>query len=212
MNLQKRPEPEIGSRMLTTCIPLSIIFVLTNNSVLNVPDGQERRMEQRVHVVPGREYVISFYYSLRNPTAVESQCTIFAVFDYYTQLKRVPLPTDTEYHFYSERFIAQDNLDPAIEIGIACPSIGNGYTPSFFIDDASVRDPSKDCDTTPVDPNVPPQPTLLIPEDPESPRCPINVAQVPGMEPVNGYQAWTFYDLGEFVQDASNARTGEWSA
>ncbi|ESU17597.1 hypothetical protein FGSG_13851 [Fusarium graminearum PH-1] len=72
---------------------------------------------------------------------------------------------------------------------------------------------AKTCDTTPVDPNNPPKSTVLVPEQPEEPRCPVNVAQVPGFEPEDGKQAWAFYnDAGEFTQDTSNARTGEWEA
>ncbi|KAF4963626.1 hypothetical protein FSARC_8372 [Fusarium sarcochroum] len=181
-------------------------------AVLPVPNGQERRMEQRITVVSETEYTISFYYAVANPPSVDTQCFLFATFDYYTLLKRVPLPSDSEYHLYSERFISADNLDPVVEIGISCPQANNGYTATIYIDDTEVRDPAKDCDATPVDPSAPSEATLLIPAEPESPRCPVNVARIPGFEPENGNQAWAFYNNGEFVQDESNARTGEWSA
>ncbi|KAF5987568.1 hypothetical protein FBULB1_1957 [Fusarium bulbicola] len=180
--------------------------------VLPVPDGEERRMEQRIHITPGREYTISFWYSVANPPSVDTQCTIFAVFDYYTALKQVPLVYDSQYHQYTASFIAQDNLDPAIEIGVSCPSVGNGYTAYVYIDDTSAMDSNNECDATPVDPNAPPKPTLLVPAQPESPHCPVNLVQVPGFEADEGDQAWAFYDIGEFVHDQSNARTGEWEA
>ncbi|RGP70211.1 hypothetical protein FSPOR_4111 [Fusarium sporotrichioides] len=180
-------------------------------AVLPVPDGRERRMEQRVHIVPDTEYTVSFYYAVSNPPSFETQCFLFATFDYYTTLAQVPLPSDTDYHLYSAGFISADNLDPAIEIGVSCPQANNGYTATVYIDDASVMN-AKACDTTPVDPNNPPKSTLLVPAQPEAPLCPVNLAQVPGFEPEDGEQAWAFYNRGEFVQDASNARTGEWEA
>ncbi|QPC80161.1 hypothetical protein HYE68_010913 [Fusarium pseudograminearum] len=181
-------------------------------AILSVPDAQERRMEQRVHIVPGTEYTVSFYYAVANPPSFQTQCFLFATFDYYTTLSQVPLPSDTDYHLYSASFISADNLDPAIEIGVSCPQANNGYTATVYIDDASVMN-AKACDTTPVDPNDPPKSTLLVPEQPEEPRCPVNVAQVPGFEPEDGEQAWAFYgNVGDFAQDASNARTGEWEA
>lgn len=188
-------------------------FKLISKSVLPVPDGQERRMEQRIHITPGTEYTISFYYAVDSPPPSDSQCFVFATFDYYTALKQVPLPSDTEYHQYTASFISADNLDPAIEIGISCASVGNGYTATVYIDDTSVLDSSNECSTTPVDPNAPPKSTLLVPAQPESPHCPVNVVQVPGFEPVNGNQAWAFYaGVGDFAQDQSNARTGKWEA
>ncbi|KAF5669492.1 hypothetical protein FCIRC_9261 [Fusarium circinatum] len=180
--------------------------------VLPVPDGQERRMEQRIHITPGNEYTISFWYAVSNPPTVDTQCTIFAIFDYYTALKQVPLPSDSQYHQYTASFIAQDNLDPAIEIGVSCPSVGNGYTAYVYIDDTSAMDSNNECDATPVDPNAPPKSTLLVPAQPESPHCPVNLVQVPGFEADADNQAWAFYDIGEFVHDQSNARTGEWEA
>ncbi|KAM0377569.1 hypothetical protein ACHAPY_006739 [Fusarium culmorum] len=181
-------------------------------AILPVPDAQERRMEQRVHIVPDTEYTVSFYYAVSNPPSFQTQCFLFATFDYYTTLSQVPLPSDTNYHLYSASFISADNLDPAIEIGVSCPQANNGYTATVYIDDASVMN-AKACDTTPVDPNDPPKSTLLVPEQPEEPRCPVNVAQVPGFEPEDGEQAWAFYNgEGQFTQDASNARTGEWEA
>ncbi|KAF4342301.1 hypothetical protein FBEOM_3708 [Fusarium beomiforme] len=173
---------------------------------LPVPENEERRMEQRIHIVPDTEYTISFYYSVVNPPA-DTQCFVFATFDYYTTLKQVSLPSDTEYHKYTASFISSDNLDPAIEIGVSCP--GAGITVN--IDDASVLGVNE-CDPTPVDPNAPPRSTLLVPAQPEEPNCPVNLVQVPGFEPVDGEQAWAFYNRGEFVDDASNARTGEWEA
>ncbi|KAF4441055.1 hypothetical protein FACUT_3084 [Fusarium acutatum] len=180
--------------------------------VLPVPDGEERRMEQRIHITPGREYTISFWYAVANPPSVDTQCTIFATFDYYTTLKQVSLPSDSEYHQYTSSFIAQDNLDPAIEIGVSCPGVGNGYTANVNIDDASVMDSNNECDATPVDPNDPPKSTLLVPAEPETPNCPVNLVQVPGFEADADDQAWAFYDRGDFVHDQSNARTGEWEA
>ncbi|EYB29125.1 hypothetical protein FG05_13851 [Fusarium graminearum] len=181
-------------------------------AILPVPDAQERRMEQRVHIVPDTEYTVRFYYAVANPPSFQTQCFLFAAFDYYTTLSQVPLPSDTNYHLYSASFISADNLDPAIEIGVSCPQANNGYTATVYIDDASVMN-AKTCDTTPVDPNNPPKSTVLVPEQPEEPRCPVNVAQVPGFEPEDGKQAWAFYnDAGEFTQDTSNARTGEWEA
>ncbi|KAG5774941.1 hypothetical protein H9Q73_011381, partial [Fusarium xylarioides] len=177
--------------------------------VLPVPDGEERRMEQRVHITPGNEYTISFWYAVANPPSVSTQCTIFATFDYYTTLKQVSLPSDSEYHQYTSSFVAQDNLDPAIEIGVSCPSVDNGYTATINIDDTSVLDSTNACDATPVDPNAPPKSTLLVPAQPEAPNCPVNVVQVPGFEADDEDQAWAWYNRGEFVQDASNARTGE---
>ncbi|KAF5637887.1 hypothetical protein F52700_4590 [Fusarium sp. NRRL 52700] len=178
--------------------------------VLPVPDGQERRMEQRIHITPGREYTISFWYAVVNPPSVDTQCTIFATFDYYTTLKQVPLPSDSQYYQYTSTFIAQDNLDPAIEIGVSCPSVGNGYTAYVYIDDTSALDSNNECDATPVDPNAPPKSTLLVPAQPETPHCPVNLVQVPGFETDDDDQAWVFYqNNGEFVQDVSNARTGE---
>ncbi|VTT60198.1 unnamed protein product [Fusarium fujikuroi] len=177
--------------------------------VLPVPDGQERRMEQRIHITPGTEYTISFWYAVVNPPSVNTQCSIFATFDYYTTLKQVSLPSDSEYHQYTSSFIAQDNLDPAIEIGVSCPGVGNGYTATINIDDTSVLDSTNACDATPVDPNAPPKSTLLVPAQPEAPHCPVNVVQVPGFEADDEDQAWAWYNRGEFVQDASNARTGE---
>lgn len=198
-------------RMLQLVLPDS--FKLISKSVLPVPDDQERRMEQRIHITPGTEYTISFYYAVDSPPPSDSQCFVFATFDYYTELKQVPLPSDTEYHQYTASFISADNLDPAIEIGVSCPSIGNGYTATVYIDDTSVLDSSNECSTTPVDPNAPPKSTLLVPAQPESPHCPVNLVQVPGFEPVNGNQAWAFYGgVGGFAQDQSNARTGEWEA
>ncbi|KAH6980230.1 hypothetical protein EDB82DRAFT_539859 [Fusarium venenatum] len=179
---------------------------------LPVPGGQERRMEQRIHIVPGTEYAIRFYYALASAPPANTQCFVFATFDYYTTLTQVPLPSDTEYHLYSASFISADNLDPAIEIGVSCTQQNNGYTAEVFIDDASVLDITNACDATPVDPNAPAKPTLLIPAQPEQPHCPVNAAQVPGFEPVNGNQGWEFYNRGEFVNDPSNARTGEWEA
>ncbi|WZH50062.1 DAN4-like protein [Fusarium acuminatum] len=182
-------------------------------AVLPVPDGQERRMEQRIHITPGTEYTISFYYAVDSPPPSDSQCVVFATFDYYTALKQVPLPSDTEYHQYTASFISADNLDPAIEIGVSCSGVGNGYTATVYIDDTSVLDSSKECSTTPVDPNAPPKSTLLVPAQPEAPHCPVNLVQVPGFEPVNGNQAWAFFaGVGDFAQDQSNARTGEWEA
>lgn len=170
-------------------------------------------MEQRIHITPGTEYTISFYYAVDSPPPSDSQCFFFATFDYYTELKQVPLPSDTDYHQYTASFISADNLDPAIEIGVSCPSVGNGYTATVYIDDTSVLDSSNECSTTPVDPNAPPKSTLLVPAQPESPHCPVNLVQVPGFEPVNGNQAWAFYaGVGDFAQDQSNARTGEWEA
>ncbi|PNP76527.1 hypothetical protein FNYG_09946 [Fusarium nygamai] len=180
--------------------------------VLPVPDGEERRMEQRVHITPGREYTISFWYAVANPPSVDTQCTIFATFDYYTTLKQVSLPSDSDYHRYTSSFIAQDNLDPAIEIGVSCPSVGNGYTASVNIDDASVMDSNNECDVTPVDPNDPPKSTLLVPAEPETPNCPVNLIQVPGFEADVEDQAWAYDGRGDFVHDQSNARTGEWEA
>ncbi|UZP43017.1 hypothetical protein NXS19_010833 [Fusarium pseudograminearum] len=181
-------------------------------AILPVPDAQERRMEQRVHIVPDTEYTVSFYYAVSNPPSFQTQCFLFATFDYYTTLSQVPLPSDTDYHLYSASFISADNLDPAIEIGVSCPQANNGYTATVYIDDASVMN-AKACDTTSVDPNDPPKSTLLVPEQPEEPRCPVNVAQVPGFEPEDGEQAWAFYNgAGQFTQDTSNARTGEWEA
>ncbi|KAF5722370.1 hypothetical protein FMUND_2882 [Fusarium mundagurra] len=180
--------------------------------VLPVPDGEERRMEQRVHITPGREYTISFWYAVANPPSVSTQCTIFATFDYYTALKQVSLPSDSEYHQYTSSFIAQDNLDPAIEIGVSCPGVGNGYTANVNIDDTSVLDSNNECDATPVDPNEPPKSTLLVPAQPETPYCPVNLVQVPGFEADADDQAWAFYDRGDFVHDQSNARTGEYEA
>ncbi|ENH63674.1 hypothetical protein FOC1_g10004282 [Fusarium oxysporum f. sp. cubense race 1] len=177
--------------------------------VLPVPDGQERRMEQRIHITPGSEYTVSFWYAVANPPSVSTQCFLFATFDYYTTLKQVPLPSDSEYHQYTSSFIAQDNLDPAIEIGVSCPGVGNGYTATINIDDTSVLDSTNACDATPVDPNAPPKSTLLVPAQPEAPHCPVNVVQVPGFEADDEDQAWAFYNRGEFVQDVSNARTGE---
>ncbi|XEU94956.1 hypothetical protein FSHL1_000240 [Fusarium sambucinum] len=179
---------------------------------LPVPGGQERRMEQRIHIVPGTEYAISFYYALASAPPANTQCSVFATFDYYTTLTQVSLPSDTEYHLYTASFISADNLDPAIEIGVSCTQQNNGYTAEVFIDDASVLDITNACDATPVDPNAPAKPTLLIPAQPEQPHCPVNAVQVPGFEPVNGNQGWQFYNRGEFVNDASNARTGEWEA
>lgn len=166
-------------------------------------------MEQRIHITPGTEYTISFWYAVANPPTVNTQCSIFATFDYYTTLKQVSLPSDSEYHQYTSSFIAQDNLDPAIEIGVSCPGVGNGYTATINIDDTSVLDSTNACDTTPVDPNAPPKTTLLVPAQPEAPHCPVNVVQVPGFEADDEDQAWAWYNRGEFVQDASNARTGE---
>ncbi|KAF5582961.1 hypothetical protein FPANT_8296 [Fusarium pseudoanthophilum] len=180
--------------------------------VLPVPDGEERRMEQRVHVTPGREYTISFWYAVANPPSVSTQCTVFATFDYYTTLKQVSLPSDSEYHQYTSSFIAQDNLDPAIEIGVSCPGVGNGYTANVDIDDASVMDSNNECDATPVDPNDPPKSTLLVPAEPETPHCPINLIQVPGFEADVEDQAWAYDGRGDFLHDQSNARTGEWEA
>ncbi|KAH6951990.1 hypothetical protein DER45DRAFT_529374 [Fusarium avenaceum] len=182
-------------------------------AVLPVPDGQERRMEQRIHITSGTEYTISFYYAVDSPPPSDSQCFVFATFDYYTTLKQVSLPSDTEYHQYTASFISADNLDPAIEIGVSCPGVGNGYTATVYIDDTSVLDSTNECSTTPVDPNAPPKSTLLVPAQPESPHCPVNLVQVPGFEPVNGNQVWAFYaGVGDFAQDQSNARTGEWEA
>ncbi|KAF4457136.1 hypothetical protein F53441_924 [Fusarium austroafricanum] len=181
-------------------------------AVLPVPDGQERRMEQRIHIVPGTEYTISFWYAVANPPSVNTQCYLYAIFDYYTQLKQVPLPSDSDYHQYTASFISADNLDPAVEIGIACPQQNNGYTATIYIDDTEVMDPSKDCDATPVDPNAPPKSTLLIPAEPEEPRCPVNIVKIPGFETEDDNQAWSFADDGEFVHDIDNARTGEWEA
>ncbi|KAM0345822.1 hypothetical protein ACHAPU_006175 [Fusarium lateritium] len=181
-------------------------------AVLPVPDGQERRTEQRIHIVPDTEYMLRFYYAVDNPPSVDTQCFLFATFDYYTTLTEVPLPSDTAYHLYSASFISADNLDPVIEIGISCPTANNGYTATIYIDDASVLDVTNACDATPVDPDAPPKSTLLVPAEPESPQCPVNVVQVPGFEPVNGDQGWVFYNRGDFVQDESNARTGEWEA
>ncbi|KAF9769711.1 hypothetical protein IL306_012802 [Fusarium sp. DS 682] len=178
-------------------------------AVLPVPENTERRMEQRIHIVPDKEYTISFYYAVTNPSSASTQCFIFATFDYYTTLKTVSLPSDSQYHKYSASFISADNLDPAIEIGVSCP--GNGNTATVNIDDTSVLGVNE-CDPTPVDSNAPPGSTLLVPAQPEEPRCPVNLVQVPGFEPVNGQQAWEFYNRGEFVQDESNARTGEWEA
>ncbi|OBS20005.1 hypothetical protein FPOA_11727 [Fusarium poae] len=182
-------------------------------AVLPVPGGQERRMEQRVHIVPGTEYSIRFYYALSSTPPANTQCTLFATFDYYTTLTQISLPSDTEYHLYSASFISADNLDPAVEIGVSCTQQNNGYTATVFIDDASVLDVTNACDdATPVDPDAPAKSTLLIPARPEQPRCPVNAAQVPGFEPVNGEQGWVFFNRGEFVNDVSNARTGEWEA
>ncbi|KAF5000358.1 hypothetical protein FGRMN_1826 [Fusarium graminum] len=182
-------------------------------AVIPVPDGQERRMEQRIHIVPDTEYSIKFYYAVDNPPSVNTQCFLFATFDYYTTLAQVPLPSDTAYHMYEASFISSaDNLDPVIEIGISCPTANNGYTATIYIDDASVLDTTNACDATPGDPDAPPKSTLLIPAEPEAPQCPVNVVKVPGFEPVNGNQGWVFYNRGEFVQDESNARTGEWEA
>ncbi|KAF5671410.1 DAN4-like protein [Fusarium heterosporum] len=181
-------------------------------AVLPVPDGQERRMEQRIHIVAETEYSVKFYYAVDNPPSVNTQCFLFATFDYYTTLTQVPLPSDTAYHMYSASFISADNLDPVIEIGISCPTANNGYTATIYIDDASVLDTTNACDATPVDPDAPLKSTLLIPAEPEAPQCPVNVVRVPGFEPVNGNQGWAFYNRGEFVQDQSNARTGEWEA
>ncbi|KAH7259046.1 uncharacterized protein BKA55DRAFT_735883 [Fusarium redolens] len=178
-------------------------------AVLPVPDGQERRMEQRIHITPGTEYTVSFWYSVANPPSVNTQCFLFATFDYYTTLKQVPLPSDSEYHQYTSSFIAADNLDPAIEIGVSCPGVGNGYTATINIDDTSVLDSTNECDATPVEPNAPPKSTLLVPAQPEAPHCPVNLVQVPGFEADDADQAWAFYNRGEFVQDESNARTGE---
>ncbi|KAI1011764.1 hypothetical protein LB503_004676 [Fusarium chuoi] len=77
------------------------------------------------------------------------------------------------------------------------------------MDDTSVLDSTNACDATPVDPNAPPKSTLLVPAQPEAPHCPVNVVQVPGFEADDADQAWAWYNRGEFVQDASNARTGE---
>lgn len=183
---------------------------LTWNRVLPVPDGEERRMEQRVAVVPGGEYAISFYYAVREIPTVATQCTIFATFDHYTLLKDVPLPDDSNYHLYEARFIAADNLDPAIEVGVACPYVGNGYTATVQIDDVDVRS-TVDC--TPVDPGTPPQPTLLVPAIPAPPSCPRNLMQNPSFDPINGAQAWSIYNNGgEILNDVSKARTGDYSA
>ncbi|KAM0475750.1 hypothetical protein ACHAP7_007247 [Fusarium lateritium] len=181
-------------------------------AVLPVPDGQERRMEQRIHIVPDTEYTVSFYYAVASPPSDNTQCFLFATFDYYTTLVQVPLPSDTAYHLYSASFISADNLDPVIEIGVSCPQENNGYTATVYIDDTSVLNTAKECDATPVDPGQPPKSTLLVPSQPQPARCPVNVVQVPGFEPDNGDQAWAFYNRGEFVQDSSNARTGEWEA
>jgi hypothetical protein len=169
-------------------------------------------MEQRIHIVPDTEYTVSFYYAVANPPSIDTQCFLFATFDYYTTLTQVPLPSDTAYHLYSASFISADNLDPAIEIGISCQQENNGYTATVYIDDTSVLDTAKECDTTPIDPNPPPKSTLLVPAQPEPPHCPVNVVQVPGFESENGNQGWVFYNRGQFLQDQSNARTGEWEA
>ncbi|KAF5252815.1 hypothetical protein FANTH_2139 [Fusarium anthophilum] len=160
----------------------------------------------------GNEYTISFWYAVANPPLVDTQCTVFAIFDYYTALKQVPLPSDSQYHQYTASFIAQDNLDPAIEIGVSCPGVGNGYTANVYIDDTSAMDSNNECDATPVDPNAPPKSTLLVPAQPEAPHCPVNVVQVPGFEADADNQAWAFYNRGDFIHDQSNARTGEWEA
>lgn len=170
-------------------------------------------MEQRISVVPNTEYSISFYYAVANPPSVDTQCFIFATFDYYSTLKQVSLPSDSEYHLYKTNFISADNLNPAVEIGVSCPGLGNGYTATVYIDDTSVLATANECDATPVDPNAPPKSTLLIPAQPEAPRCPVNVVQVPGFESSDGGQGWAFYgNNGDFVQDESNARTGQWEA
>jgi len=161
-------------------------------------------MEQRVHIVPGTEYTISFYYALTEVPSVSTQCFLFATFDYYTTLKRVLIPSDTDYHQYTASFISAENLDPAIEIGVACPQVNNGRTLQVFIDDASVMGAA--CD------DAPPESSLLIPVDPEPAHCPINVVKTPGFETVDGSQSWYFLGSGEFVEDESNARTGKWEA
>ncbi|KAJ4123153.1 hypothetical protein NW768_009681 [Fusarium equiseti] len=176
----------------------------TGAAVLPVPDGQERRMEQRVHIVPGTEYTISFYYALSEVPSVNTECFLFTTFDYYTTLKKVSIPSDTDYHQYTASFISADNLDPAIEIGVACPQANNGVTIQVFIDDASVTGAA--CESTP------PTSTLLVPAQPEPANCPVNLAQVPGFEQANGERGWKFFNLGEFVEDESNARTGTWEA
>ena len=161
-------------------------------------------MEQRIHVVPGTEYTISFYYALSQVPSVNTQCFLFTTFDYYTTLKSVSLPSDTDYHQYTASFISADNLDPVIEIGVSCPQVNNGVTVRVYIDDASVMGAA--CDATP------PESSLIIPSQPELANCPVNVAKVPGFEPVNDEQGWAFYNLGDFVDDESNARTGTWEA
>ena len=166
-------------------------------------------MEQRINSIPGTEYALSFWYALDTPMAADSQCIIGATYDYYTLLAEVTLPTDTNYHQYSTRFIASAT-NPAIEIRVSCPYVGNGYTATVYIDDTSVLNPVNPCDTTPVDPNTP---TLLVPADPEEPRCPINLVQSPSFDPIENNQPWGFYyGSGEIVDDASKARTGDYSA
>ena len=161
-------------------------------------------MEQRVHVVPGTEYTVSFYYALSAVPDASSQCIVFATFDYYTTLKTVPIPSDTDYHQYTASFIAADNLDPVIEIGVSCPRVSNAPEVRVFIDDASVMGAA--CDATPS------ESSLLVPAQPEPANCPVNVAKVPGFENADGNEGWAFYNLGEFVEDEFNARTGTWEA
>ena len=161
-------------------------------------------MEQRVHVVPGTEYTVSFYYALSAVPDTSTQCIVFATFDYYTTLKTVSIPSDTDYHQYTASFIAADNLDPVIEIGVSCPRVNNAPEVRVFIDDASVMGAA--CDATP------PESTLLVPADPEPAHCPSNVIRTPGFETEDGSQSWYILGDGDFVEDELNARTGKWEA
>lgn len=165
-----------------------------------------------MNAVPGTEYALTFYFARDNLENSESQCVVSAVYDYYTMLKEVPIPYDTEYHQYSARFIATAT-NPAIEIRIACPYVGNDQPTVVYVDDVFLRNPAGDCDTTPVDPTAPPKPTLINPVSPESPRCPVELLKSPSFEPIPNDNPWGFYSgAGSIERDPSRTRTGDYLA
>lgn len=162
--------------------------------------------------VPGTEYALTFYYARDDLGNSESQCVVSAVYDYYTMLKEVHIPYDTEYHQYSARFIATAP-NPAIEIRIACPYVGNGEPTVVYVDDVFLRNPAGDCDTTLGDPTAPPKPTLISPASPEAPRCPVELLRSPSFDPIPNDSPSGFYGgPGSIEEGPLRARTGDYLA